>query len=153
MECSEMFLTIFIQSQSEQVKDIFNNGKYLKDQLKSVTNLEDGILGFDTVQVLRITEMLRRNMLPPSLSLKERHLGRSCSDDQNGVVGNVGVLRGMWTHTSTGINYRDLGPGQKETRNGQAELSVHRFTHSLTHILITSVDINEHSSCYVFTQQ
>ena len=48
--------------------------------------------------------MFRRNMLPPSLRLKERRLGKSCSDYWNGVVGYVGVLQGMSTNTSTGRN-------------------------------------------------
>jgi len=49
MECPEMFLTIFILLYSGQGYGAVNNAKYLKDQLKSVTNSEDGILGFDTV--------------------------------------------------------------------------------------------------------
>jgi hypothetical protein len=62
--------------------------------------------------------MFRRNMLLSSLRLKERRLGRSFSDHWDGVMGNVGVLRGMWTNTSTGRNDRNVGPGQKEMRNG-----------------------------------
>lgn len=57
MECSEMFLTIFILFYSEQVEGTVNNANYLKDQVKSVANSEDGILDFDTMQILRITEM------------------------------------------------------------------------------------------------